>query len=82
MTLDPDFVALLVCPISQQPLKPCTAETLTKLNGQIVQGLVVDEEGVPVERPWEAALVCADQSRVYRITAGVPELIRERSVRL
>ncbi len=82
MSLKPAFIALLRCPISQQPMESCTPEVLTTLNGQIVSGNVVDEGGEPVARPLSYALMNQDASLVYPVNGDVPQLLKVRAIRL
>ncbi len=82
MSLEPAFIALLRCPISQQSLQSCTPDVLTKLNGQIVSGDVFDEGGEPVARPLSYALMNEDASFVYPVNDGVPQLMQLRAIRL
>ena len=82
MSLDPAFIALLRCPLSQQPVQSCTSEVLTKLNGQIVSGTVIDEGGEPVARPLTYALMNQEGSFIYPVTSDVPNLLKARAIRL
>ena len=80
MSIDPELLAILVCPADRTPLVPADADALAALNGRIVAGGVTNGAGQPVERPLEAALVRADGAVFYPIRDGIPVLLVDEAI--
>lgn len=80
--IDPDFLRLLVCPQSRQPLREATAAELATVNRAIAAGGVQNRGGCPVVAPLAAGLVPQDGSVVYPIQDGIPILLSSEAVPL
>jgi len=57
--MSPDFLSLLRCPVTKQPLRLLAAEEK-------------QSRGIPADEP---ALITVDGSRVYRAVNGMPVLL-------
>lgn len=66
LSVSPDILALLVCPVTGQSLRMATEEELT---------------GWTAAEPFEGALVTLDGSRAYPIREGFPVLVAGEALR-
>lgn len=80
--IDPDFLRMLVCPGSRQPLREATAAEIASINRAIAAGGVANRGGSPVVNPVQAGLVPADGSVLYPIVDGIPILLTGEAVPL
>lgn len=65
-----NFIPNLRCPVSGQAVQEMEKEELKKLNASIALGKIFTQEGAPVQRPLEEALLSRDKNYVYRVTDG------------
>jgi uncharacterized protein YbaR (Trm112 family) len=80
--IDPEFLRMLVCPASRQPLREASAAELAAVNRAIAAGGVRTRGGNPVSAPLAAGLVPADGAFVYPIQDGIPILLSAEAVPL
>ncbi len=80
--IDPDFLRLLVCPNSRQPLREATAAELATVNRAIAAGGVLNRGGTAVTAALVGGLVPRDGSVVYPIQDGIPILLSAEAVPL
>ena len=73
--LDPELLALLVCPETQQDVALASEEEMAQLNAAIRQGRVRTAAGKPVNEPVEGALVRIDRAVAYPIRDGIPVML-------
>jgi uncharacterized protein YbaR (Trm112 family) len=73
--LDPELLALLVCPETHQDLTEAGPEELARLNEAIAQGKVRTAKGVGVDRPVDGALIRADRLIAYPILDEIPVML-------
>ena len=73
--LDPELLALLVCPDTQQDVGLATDEEIARLNSAIRQGQIQTVAGKPVTQPVEGALVRIDRAVAYPIRDGIPVML-------
>ena len=79
-----DFLELLRCPQSGQPLALAEASVLEPLNERIAQGsgAVRNQGGTPVEQLLSEALLRTDRTLVYPVRDGIPLLLTEEGILL
>lgn len=86
MILDPEFLAILVCPVTRQPLREADAAELSRINDRIARGGVRNDGGQPVAEPLEGALVVAEPGAsgvvLYPIRTGIPVLLAAEAIRV
>jgi uncharacterized protein YbaR (Trm112 family) len=73
--LDPELLALLVCPATHQDITLATAEEVAQINDAIRAGHVRTVGGNPVDQPVEGALIRADRAIAYPIRDGIPVML-------
>ncbi len=82
-----DFLELLRCPQSGQPLGLAGPDVLASLNERISRKLQAGQgedgfAGVAVGQPFTEALLTHDQLLLYPIRDGIPILLVEAAIRL
>ena len=73
--LDPELLALLVCPATHQDLTLAGPEEIGRLNEAIHKGVVRNVAGQKVGEAVEGALVRADRAVAYPIRDGIPIML-------
>ena len=76
-----DFLELLRCPQSGQPLAVADAEVLARVNQRIAQ-TVGNQADAAAGQPLTAALVRADRTLAYPIRDDIPLLLVEEGILL
>ena len=77
--IDDEFLSMLICPDSKQPLKRLSEGSLKEINARIRAGTLKNASGDPVSESIDAGLH-ADGGRIYRIREGIPDLVVEESI--
>ncbi len=82
-----DFLEMLRCPQSGQPLGLAGTDVLKLLNDRISRGSpagqgVCNLAGMAVEQPMEEALLRGDRLLLYPIRDGIPVLLADEAIRL
>ena len=78
--IDPDFLAMLVCPTTRQPLREASEAEIGKVNEAIAQGSARNRGGNKVVDPLQAALGTEDGAWLYPIQDGIPILLAAEAV--
>lgn len=73
--LDPELLALLVCPETHQDLLLANPGEIRLLNEAIRAGHVRTAGGNPVNQSVEGALIRSDRSIAYPIRDGIPVML-------
>jgi len=73
--LDPELLALLVCPETQQDVALASDEEIAALNAAIRHGQVQTAAAKPVTQPVEGALIRIDRAIAYPIRDGIPVML-------
>ena len=77
-----DFLQLLRCPETLEPLSFLAPEVLATVNARIAAGGVCNRAGERVSEPLDGALRPANGAAVYPIREGIPILLVEESILL
>ena len=78
--IDQDFLAMLVCPATRQPLRQATAAELARLQEAIARGGLKNRGGALVAVPWVGALATADGAWLYPIQDDSPIRLTSEAV--
>jgi len=73
--LDPELLALLVCPETHQDLIEATAEEVARLNGAIQEGQLRNVGGRTLDQPVDGALIRVDRLVAYPVLDGIPVML-------
>ena len=73
--LDPELLALLVCPETHQDVTLATPAEVVLLNEAILKGQVRTAKGNPVDQPVQGALIRVDRAVAYPIRDGIPVML-------
>lgn len=78
---DPEFLAMLVCPTTRQPLREASADELDRVNGAIAEGRCRNRVGDPVTEKVQAGLATEDGAWLYPIRDEIPILLAPEAIR-
>ena len=78
--IDPELLAILVCPESHQPLSLAEDGLLERTNAAIAAGDVHTVGGERVDDPLEGGLVREDGKILYPIRDAIPVLLIEEGI--
>jgi uncharacterized protein YbaR (Trm112 family) len=73
--IDPQFLELLRCPETRQPLSPADPSLLERLNQEITAGRLRNRGGEPVVRAFDGGLIRQDGRYLYPICQDIPVLL-------
>jgi uncharacterized protein YbaR (Trm112 family) len=73
--IDPELLALLVCPESHQDLSLAEPAEVARLNEAIQQGLVHTAGGRKIDQPVDGALIRSDRLVAYPIRDRIPVML-------
>jgi hypothetical protein len=82
MTLQPEFLQMLVCPASRKPLVELPADALRGLNDAISRGVVKNRSGAVVAGSLSGALQPQGEAVIYPIQDGIPILLTTEAIPL
>jgi uncharacterized protein YbaR (Trm112 family) len=80
--IDKDYLQMLACPETRQPLEEAAPELILALNERVAQGLVKNKAGTQVKEPIQAGLVRKDKKALYPIVDRIPVLLVDESIPL
>jgi uncharacterized protein len=80
--LDRETVAILVCPVTHQPLALADAPLIAKINGAIEAGKLQDQLGRLVKLPIAEGLVRQDGKILYPVRDGIPVMLADEGIAL
>lgn len=81
MPIDPELLAILVCPETHQPLALAESELIADLNGKVGGGLR-NRQGDAVKSALTEGLVREDGKALYVIEDGIPNLLVDERIDL
>jgi uncharacterized protein YbaR (Trm112 family) len=78
--IDSEFLKLLRCPETGQPLKIAEAPMVRALNERIAAGRLRNRGGDKVEQPCDGGLIREDGRYLYPIRAEIPVMLIAQSL--
>ncbi|MGC6488479.1 MAG: Trm112 family protein [Planctomycetota bacterium] len=78
--IDPELLAMLVCPATRQPLRCASADELAAANARCAAGALRNRGGEAVAEPLDGALATADGGWLYPIRFGFPILLAPEAI--
>lgn len=76
----PEFLAMLVCPATRQPLRAASAQELAAVARAIAAGTARTRGGVAVFEAVTEGLVPQDGAVLYPIRDGIPILLSAEAI--
>ena len=80
MTISPQLLEILVCPVTKLPVSVLPADKLTKLNELIENGEVITKDGNSVTEKIEEALITNNHRTIYRVQEGIPIMLEDQAI--
>jgi uncharacterized protein len=80
--LDKETVAILVCPVTGQPLRLAESPLVAKINRAIEAGKLQDQLGRLVKQPLSEGLVRQDGKLLYPVRDGIPVMLADEGIAL
>lgn len=78
--IDRKLVEILRCPVTRQAVSLAPKDRLRELNAAIEAGTLAHADGRKVEAPLEAALLTADDARIYAVRDGIPIMLADEAI--
>lgn len=82
MPIDPEFLAILVCPKTKKKLRTATPKELEGVNATIRGGTARNRAGEVVKEPLQEGLVPEGEPVIYPIQDGIPVLLTQEAIAL
>lgn len=80
--IDPELLAILVCPDTHQPLRQAGDELVARVNRALAEGRVQNVAGQAVAEALDEGLVREDGRVLYPVRDGIPVLLVEEGLPL
>jgi uncharacterized protein len=80
--VDPQLLAILVCPETRTPLHPADSALIARLNREAAEGTLKNRAGQSVEGPIEGGLIRQDGKLLFPIIDGIPVMLIDESIPL
>ena len=80
--IDENFLKILCCPETKQPLRTAPPDLISKMNSLIRKGELRDRSGKPVAEAIDDGLVREDGKWVYPVRGEIPVLLIDEALPL
>jgi len=78
--VDPELLAILVCPENKTPVSPVEQETLDQVNAAIKAGTLKYRNGESVGEAIDGGLLREDGAYLYAIRDDIPVMLIDESI--
>jgi len=78
--IDSEFLAMLVCPATRQPLRAASDEEVASVNARREGGGLRNRGGEVVQEPLSEALATTDGAWLYPVRLGFPILLASEAI--
>jgi len=82
MSIDPDFVSILICPESKVKLKLADVTLVDSINKKIEDGQIVTRNGDALTQKVDGLLITVDGRRAFQVNDNIPNLLMDDSFEL
>jgi uncharacterized protein YbaR (Trm112 family) len=82
MPISEELLEILVCPETNQPVRPAPADVIARVNAEIGSGRLRNRGGDKVESKITEALLREDGHVLYVVDDGIPVMLIEESIEL
>ena len=73
--LDAEFIEILACPETKQPVRLAEGELVERVNRAIAAGRLKNRDGEAVTEPIDAGLVREDGQYLYPVRDDIPVML-------
>ncbi len=80
--VDPQLLAILVCPETRTPLHAADEALIARLNREAAEGRLRNRAGQAVEGPIEGGLIRQDGKLLFPIIDGIPVMLVDEAIPL
>ena len=80
--VDPELLAILVCPETRTPLHVADEALIARLNREAAQGRLKNRVGQSLEGPIDGGLIRQDGKVLFPILGGIPVMLIDESIAL
>ncbi len=78
--IDNEFVKILACPMTKQPLRLAEGAIVDRLNAQIEDGMLLNRGGKLVKDKMGRGLIREDGLYIYPVIENIPILIENEAI--
>ena len=80
MSINPQLLEILVCPVTKLPVSMLDSNRLEKLNRLIRDKKVANMGGEQISEEYEEALITNNNNTIYQIKNGIPIMLEDQAI--
>jgi uncharacterized protein YbaR (Trm112 family) len=82
MAIDKEFLELLACPDTKQPVAEASSDLVQRLNKAIAEHKLKNVQGTVIEEKLDGGLVREDKTILYPVREDIPIMLVEEGIPL